>query len=188
MSLLTKTQRNKRFKFLGLGEYNEDNILKFQKMAFTSKAEHDGKYGKKTDIALRHWYNVKKYTVNFQPNEFKCPCGRCTGYPTQMRAVELRHIQTIRTHFGKPMTVTSALRCEHQNSKVGGSKNSKHLKGKAVDFYMRGVTDTLPHRKSTIAYLKTLPNHEWSYGNGWCSQNYVIRAPKMGNALHTQVK
>lgn len=188
MSLLTKEKRNKYFKYLGLGEYNKDSILKLQKMYFTSKAEHDGKYGKKTDALLRHVYNVKKNTKNFKPSEFKCPCGRCTGYPVQMKAKELKHLQRIRDHYGKPMTITSGLRCSHQNSKVGGSSDSRHLTGYASDFYIAGVTDTSQRRKSAIAWIRTLPNHRWTYGNGWCSNNYVVNAPRMGSALHTDTK
>lgn len=188
MSLLTKEKRSKYFKYLGLGEYNKANVLKFQKIAFTAKAEHDGKYGKKTDFALRHWYNVTKYTKNFKPSEFKCPCGRCTGYPTQMRVKELKHVQRIRDHYGKPMQITSGLRCEHQNNRVGGSSDSRHLTGYAADFYMQGVTDSLKNRKSAIAYIKGLPNHRYTYGNGWNSYGQNVNAPNMGNALHTDVR
>jgi len=189
MSLLTKEKRRKYFDYLGIGEYNKANILKFQLMAFSSKAEHDGRYGRKTDIALRHWYNVEKHTKNFKPNEFKCPCGRCTGYPVQMKAKELKHIQAIRDHYGKPMTITSALRCEHQNNRVGGSKDSRHLEGRAVDFYMQGVTDTLQRRINAIAWICKLPNHRYTYGNG-CSSitGYHPHTPNMGNALHTDTK
>ena len=95
--MLTKAERKARFKYLGLGEYNTENIKKFQKMAFpTLPKEWDGVYGSKTDNALRHFYNVRKVTKNFAPSEFRCPCGRCTGYPTFMRQVELKHLQRIR--------------------------------------------------------------------------------------------
>ncbi len=188
MSLLTKEKRRKYFKFLGLGEYNKENILKLQKKYFTDPDEWDGKYGNKTDILLRHVYNVK-HTKNFRPEEFRCPCGRCTGYPVQMKARELKHIQRIRDHYGKPMTITSALRCEYQNNRVGGSKDSRHLEGRAVDFYMKGVTDTLQRRINAIAWICKLPNHRYSYGDG-CSSiaGYHPNSPNMGKALHTDTK
>lgn len=187
MSLLTKTTRSKYFKFLGLGEYNKANILKLQKKYFPA-SEQDGKYGKKTDYLLRHVYNVIKYSTNFKPEEFRCNCGRCTGYPVQMKAKTIKHVQTIRTHYGKPMTVTSGLRCKYKNDSVGGSKDSRHLEGRAVDFYIAGVTDTLPRRKNAIAYIKTLKNHRYTYGNGFNSYGQSIKAPNMGNALHTDTK
>lgn len=188
MALLTIATRKKWFKYLELGEYNKANILKFQKMAFSDSKEHDGLYGKKTDIALRHWHHVKVYTKNFKPEEFKCTCKKCTGYPTWMRVNELKHIQTIRSHYGKPMTITSGLRCEYENKRVVGASNSAHLKGKAVDFFMSGVTDTLANRRNAVSYIKTLKNHNYTYGDGISSTGAHVSKPSMGNALHTEVR
>ncbi len=185
---LMKTKRRKYFKYLGLGEYNKSNILKLQKAYFDDPKEWDGKYGVKTDILLRHVYNVKKNSVNFRPEEFKCPCGHCTGYPTQIRARLVRNAQTIRNKYGKSMTITSGLRCAYQNKKVNGSKDSRHLLGRAIDFYIPNVTDTLSSRKKVIKFLKTLPHHRYSYGNGYNSYGNVVYAPNMGNALHTDVR
>lgn len=187
MSLLTKAKRVEYFEALGLGSYNKKNILKMQQRYFSDPKEWDGRYGKKTDALLRHLYNVKKNCKNFTPEEFKCPCGRCTGYPTQMRAKELRHIQTIRDHYGKPMVITSALRCEYWNRECGGVNNSGHLFGRAVDFYMPGVTDTKKNRAKSIAYIKTLKHHKYSYGDGIDSYDKFVYKPSMGNALHTEV-
>ena len=187
MALLTVEERKTRFKFLGLGEYNEENIKKLQKKYLSAK-EVDGVYGTHTDNLLRHVYNVKKYTKNFSPEEFKCECGGryCTGYPSYMKKVELENLQAIRTHWGKPITVTCGLRCSTYNSKLNGSiTNSKHLTGYACDFYMPGVTDTLANRKASIKWIKKLPNHNYTYGNGINSYGYSVSAPYMGNALHT---
>ena len=102
---------------------------------------------------------------------------------------ELKHIQTIRDHYKKPMTITSGLRCKAYNSHLAGSSpTSKHLSGYAVDFYMEGVTDTLEHRKEAIKWIKKQKNHGYTYGNGIDSNGVVINSPNMGNALHTQVK
>ena len=189
MALLTEAKRKEYFRFLGLGEYNKTNIKKFQKTAFPSLAkEQDGIYGTKTDYALRHWRNVYKFTKNFKPEEFRCECGGkyCTGYPSWMKKVELQNLQSIRSHYGKPMKITSGLRCRTMNSKSKGSINtSKHLTGYAADFYMAGVTDTLANRKKAIKYIKTLPNHGYTYGNGYNSNGAAIKAAYMGNALHT---
>ena len=189
MALLTLEQRQKRFRYLGLGEYNEENIRKFQKK-YLRKQDVDGDYGVDTDNALRHVYNVKKYTKSFSPEEFKCECGGkyCCGYPSYMKKVELQNLQKIRDHYGKPMIVTCGLRDRTYNSKLSGSiTNSKHLSGYACDFYMQGVTDTLEHRKASIRWIKTLPNHNYTYGNGINSvgKGVAIPAPYMGNALHT---
>lgn len=188
MALLSVDKRKSYFKYLGLGEYNKANIEKFQRKAFTRKSDIDGVYGTNTDRALRHFRNVKKYAPNFKPEEFKCECGGkyCTGYPSWMKKVELENLQAIRNHYKKPMIVTCGLRCRPYNNSLAGSiSNSKHLSGYATDFYMSGVTDTLANRKAAIRWIKTLPNHGYTYGNGYNSNGVAIRAAYMGNALHT---
>lgn len=187
MALLTEEQRKKRFEYLGLGEYNETNIRKFQRK-YLRRQDVDGEWGIDSDNALRCVYNVKRHTKDFEPEEFKCECGGryCTGYPSYMKKVELQNLQKIRDHFKKPMVITCGLRCKTYNSKLNGSiTNSKHLTGYATDFYMKGVTDTLANRKKSIAWIKKLPNHGYTYGNGINSYGVGISAPYMGNALHT---
>ena len=187
MDLLTNKQREARFKYLGLGKYTKANRLKFQKMAFTDKKLHDSEYGVITDRALRHFYNVKRVAPNFKPEEFKCTCGRCSGYPTFMRQAELKHIQAIRDHYKKPMTITSGLRCSYENERVGGVANSGHLKGYAVDFYMKGVTDTVANRTEAMKWIVKQPNHEFTYGANMRDSNGLYRtASSMGNAMHTE--
>lgn len=188
MALLIKATRKKWMKLLGY-EYNKSGILKMQKDYFKRKQDCDGLYGPDTDKLLRHLHHVKVYTTNFTPDEFRCPCGHCTGYPTWMRVNELKHIQTIRTHYNKPMTITSGLRCSYENARLSGSsKESAHLIGKAVDFFMAGVTDTLDHRRAAVNYIKRLKNHSYTYGNGISSTGAHVSAPNMGNAIHTEVK
>jgi len=187
MALLTVEKRKLYFQKLDLGEYNETNIKKFQKKYLRAK-DVDGIYGTDTDRLLRHVYNVTKYTKNFSPEEFKCECGGkyCTGYPTWMKKVELENLQAIRTHFGRPMKVTCGMRCRPYNNSLAGSiPNSKHLTGYATDFYMLGVKDTLTNRKAAIKWIKTLPNHNYTYGNGINSNGVKVAASYMGNALHT---
>lgn len=186
MALLSVAERKKLFKAIGM-EYNTEGIKKLQKKYMRPK-DVDGKYGINTERVLRHVYNVMVHTKNFKPEEFKCDCGGryCTGYPSWMKQVELEHLQTIRTHYGKPMKITCGLRCQKYNDKCKGSiRNSKHLTGYAADFYMQGVTDSLANRKSAIKYIKTLPNHNYTYGNGINSAGASVKASYMGNALHT---
>ena len=187
MALLSVNTRKKYFKKLGLGEYNEKNIRKLQKK-YLRPQDVDGIYGTDTDRLLRHVYNCS-LVKNFKPEEFKCPCGKCTGYPTRMKQVELQHIQTIRNHYGMPMKITSGLRCKYENKRVGGVPNSGHLKGYAVDFYMEGVTDTVPNRNKALSYIKTLPDHKFTYGAYMVDSDGAYReASGMGNAMHTETK
>lgn len=183
MALLTEKARKKRFKALGL-TYDEKGIKALQKK-YMRKSDVDGKYGSDTDKVLRHVYNVKTATKNFSPEEFKCTCGKCTGYPSYMKQVELKNLQKIRDHYNKPMTVTSGLRCKAANSASRGSvPNSGHLHGYACDFYMQGVTDTLANRKKSIKWMKKLSNTQYIYGDGINSNGYAVVAKYMGNAMH----
>lgn len=191
MALLSIGKRKKFFSEIGLGEYNKGNILKLQKKYFIRKKDIDGIYGKDTDALLRHIVNVHNACKNFTPEEFKCDCGGeyCTGYPTRMREKTLKFAQSIRDKYGKPMIITSGLRCKGRNSELSGSvKESKHMSGMAFDWYMSGITDTLTARKLTINTIKKMKNHDYSYGNGIDSLGYNRSASYMGNALHTQTK
>lgn len=188
MALLSIGKRKKYFADLGLGEYNNLNVRKFQAKYFIRSKDIDGIYGKDTDALLRHVYicSMSKY---FAPFEFKCECGGkyCTGYPTYINERTLKFMDQIRIHYNKPVYVTSGLRCRTFNSKINGaSSTSKHVSGKAVDYYINGVTNTLSGRINHIKLIKKMKNHDYSYCNGFDSLNNKPIAPNMGNAVHTQ--
>lgn len=116
--------------------------------------------------------NCKEFK-NFKYSEFKCKCkGKyCNGYPVAFSYDLAKNLQNIRSHFGKPLTITSPLRCETWNSKQGGVKNSKHKKGWACDFYIKGVS------YNTLAkYVKTLPYF-----------NYCYRVKKNQDVIHYDI-
>ncbi len=48
-------------------------------------------------------------------------------------------LQPIRNLINKPMIVTSGFRCENVNKIVGGSSNSQHKTGQAVDFIIKDM-------------------------------------------------
>ena len=172
-----------------LAELGYASVKDFQKAVMYPQYV-DGIYGPQTENALISAINVKRNTKNFSVKEFRCECGGkyCCGYPSTLKVEMLRNIQAIRDHYGRPITVTCGLRDKTYNSKLGGSiQNSLHLSGQAVDFYQRGVTDTLANRKASIKWIKTLPNHHYTYGNGINSYGNGVSAPYMGNALHTDV-
>ena len=86
------------------------------------------------------------------------------------------------------MTITSGLRCKAHNKAVGGVDNSKHLEGRAVDFYAPSVTDTLARRKSAIMWMKKLKKFGYAYCNGYNSYGKKPYKPKMGTAIHIESK
>lgn len=184
MALLDEKTREKYLKELGY-----KSVKEFQKAVMYPQWV-DGVYGSQTDNALRTAYNVHKYCKNFSPREFMCECGGkyCGGYPDYMKPSELKHIQTIRDHYDKPITITSGLRCKEWNRVLNGSvENSGHLRGLALDFYMSGVTDTVANRKAAMRYFMGLPNHKFSYGANMNGSDGIYRsAAYMGNAMHTE--
>lgn len=78
----------------------------------------------------------KFVSMNFRVREFRCKDGSdriliCDALVTL--------VQSIRDHFGKPVTFNSAYRTPSWNKKQGGAKNSQHLYGKACDVVVAGV-------------------------------------------------
>jgi len=62
-------------------------------------------------------------TKNFKRSEFACKCG-CGLDNIDPLVVAVW--QSVRDHFGKPVSVTSGCRCETHNRKVGGVDGSQH--------------------------------------------------------------
>ena len=50
-------------------------------------------------------------------------------------------LEHIRSALGRPVTITSGIRCEDHNAAVGGKENSAHLRGMAADFAVSGGLD-----------------------------------------------
>lgn len=119
--------------------------------------------------------NVKDFK-NFTYSEIKCKCGGkyCDGYPTGFSYDLMKNLQTIRNHFGKPIIITSGLRCEKHNENVGGTKNSRHKLGKAVDFYVKGVSYS-----KVQAYAKKLPYFHYGYNISGSVMHYDINPPEI---------
>ena len=192
MALLTLKERKAAFKELGL-TYNKGSIEALQRKYMWRKSDVDGIYGKDTDNMVRTIINVQRYaSKNFSPEEFRCECkGKyCCGFPSYMKPHELISIQAIRDHWNRPVKVTCGMRDATYNRKLNGSvQNSRHLTGQAIDFYQKGVTDTLANRKMAIKWMKkNLPYLNYAYGNGINSNGYKVKAPYMGNALHVDTK
>lgn len=188
--MISEAKRKEILEALGY-EADHNGIMKFQQ-DWMYRRDWDGQWGPNTENTALTVYRVKTLTKNFKPEEFRCECGGryCCGYPAAMQPEELKHIQRIRDHYGKPITVTCGLRCPTYNAKLNGSvANSGHLKGFAIDFYQPGVTDTLAARKKSIEWIRKQPNHKFSYGKDMRGTDGVYRsAAYMGNAMHTETQ
>ena len=97
------------------------------------------------------WDEIRYFTRA----EFRCPCGRCGGFPVEPDETLVRLADRVREHFGAPANVSSGVRCQAHNDELSGSaKNSYHLRGKAMDFAVRGVSGS-----KLLAYVKTQRVH-----------------------------
>lgn len=85
-------------------------------------------------------------TKNLSRHEVACKCG--CGFDTfdlETATVLQECCDYFAGEQGKDdviLDVSSGCRCPSYNSKVGGGNNSQHLRGRAVDFTIRGIA---PH-------------------------------------------
>jgi len=106
--------------------------------------------------------------------EFACRCGEyhapyCDGFPAEPDQTLVELLDDIRAHFGRPAHRSSGLRCPQHNRDSNGVANSKHLTGKAMDFYVEGVPG-----ETVRSYAASDPR---------CNYTYVIE----GNYVHVEV-
>lgn len=127
----------------------------------------DGIIGKETEEKLLEVvYLGEKPGVNwdsikyFKRDEFRCKCGGkfCNGFDYEPSKLLVETCDKVREHFGKPMIVSSGVRCDTHNLNVGGVANSRHLFGRAVDFMVTGVKSSV-----VLDYVKTLPEVAYCY-------------------------
>ena len=79
-------------------------------------------------------------TKNFKLKEFECKCGCDMPLEVYENIIKLAsQLQFLRDYTGRPITINSAYRCLKHNAKVGGSKTSQHLLGKAADITIESL-------------------------------------------------
>ena len=82
------------------------------------------------------WWQDIRY---FKRAEFRCPCGRCGGFPVEPQESIVRTVDEIRYRLGIPISIVdgggSGVRCAAHNAEVGGVANSQHLFGLAADLH-----------------------------------------------------
>ena len=151
------------------GEKSQRATIDFQR-AYMEQTAVDGIFGAETEkrildvvasgeepiadkmSATADWWKDIRY---FTRAEFRCPCRKCGGFPVEPDETLVRLADQVREHFGAPATVSSGVRCQAHNDELPGSaKNSYHVKGKAMDFCVRGISGA-----ELLAYVKTLPIH-----------------------------
>ena len=139
------------------GEKSQRATIDFQR-AYMDQTEVDGIFGAATEKRIREvvasgeqpvvaenatttsadWWKDIRY---FTRSEFRCPCGKCGGFPVEPDEKMVRTVDAIRAKLGKPITINSGVRCQEHNDELPGSaKNSYHLKGMAADLHCNTAT------------------------------------------------
>lgn len=116
---------------------------------------------------------IVRYAQYFTYSEFRCPCGKCYS-PAYLNPKLITYLDAMRKNFGKPVHITSGIRCKkYNNSLPGSSKTSGHLKGNAVDVYIDGLHP---------GYIV-----DWWYDNVPGAYAYY-GTKNMGNCAHIEIK
>lgn len=76
-------------------------------------------------------------TKNFKRSEFRCPCGCGKDRPIDSKLIYL--LQSLREKMGKPIYITSGIRCKKYNKKISGYIYGPHCLGKAVDIHAKNM-------------------------------------------------
>ena len=88
-----------------------------------------------------NYKKMAKISKNFSLEEFKCKDGSDIPNSALSNIVELaRNLEVLRTAINKPITITSGYRSPKYNTKIGGVKDSQHLRGTAADIKVSGMT------------------------------------------------
>ena len=153
------------------GEKSQRATIDFQR-AYMEQEDVDGIFGAATEKRILEviatgeepavannatttpadWWKDIRY---FTRAEFRCPCGKCGGFPVEPDETLVRLLDQVREHFGAPVMVSSGVRCQAHNDELPGSvPTSYHVRGKAVDFCVRGISGA-----KLLAYVKQLPVH-----------------------------
>ena len=84
---------------------------------------------------------MAKITTNFSLQEFNSKCGREIPNNVLPNIIQLaKNLQVLRDALGKTIFITSGYRSPQHNKKIGGAKDSQHVKGMAADIKVSGMT------------------------------------------------
>ncbi len=92
-----------------------------------------------------------RLSENFYRSEFKCKCGQCDYDTVDAELVEV--LQMLRDKFKASIKVTSGNRCPEYNKHVGGAVSSYHIRGRAADIQVAGVTPYEVQKHLKLMYM-----------------------------------
>jgi uncharacterized protein YcbK (DUF882 family) len=92
----------------------------------------------------------------FKPEEFLCKCQNTDCRKADLDTEFALTLDTLREMLGRPMVITSGVRCEKHNTAVGGAAKSKHVQRIAVDVSTNGWTSDEKYELIRLALLLKL--------------------------------
>jgi len=108
-----------------------------------------------------------------------------------LKAIAKNVFQPTRDHFKKPIGISSGYRCQNLNQALGGSSNSQHIKGCALDIdahIFGGVSN-----REVFEYIKeNLPFDQliWEFGTDeepdWVHVSYEPEKKNRGQVLRAK--
>lgn len=106
------------------------------------------------------WDHIRYWTRE----EFRCRCWEyneeplCDGFPVEPDRTLVELVDDIRHKAGRPGHRSSGIRCPRHNANSKGVKDSRHLSGKALDFYIEGLSG-----RELLALAKADPRTRYAY-------------------------
>lgn len=116
--------------------------------------------------------------INNMPNDYEL---------ANMETVAANIFEPLREWVGGPIKINSFFRCEELNTAIGGSSNSQHCQGRAID-----IDDTYGHKTNAemFEYIRTNLNFDqiiWEFGTDtnpdWVHVSYVSEEQNRNRCL-----
>ncbi|MBA7569595.1 DUF882 domain-containing protein [Candidatus Atribacteria bacterium 1244-E10-H5-B2] len=80
--------------------------------------------------------NNIKIAKNFKLKEFQCPCCKRVMLDSKL----LKGLVLLRIMLNRPIYINSGYRCNKENERVKGYKDSYHLVGMAADIQVKDIS------------------------------------------------
>ena len=102
---------------------------------------------------------MTKLTEHFTKEEFDCQCG-CGNGDIVISEKLVWELECVRVHYGKPMRITSGIRCLSHNRNIGSRDTSSHIKCLAADVGCVNMDDRHKMLSIFLKYFKRVGVHK----------------------------